>query len=400
MVVTRRQVRVSRWAVALALTAPACTHGATAPSGNVSVVVGRPMQPPNGAQISFYRQPVTLMLSNATTSAPGTPISHHVEVAVDDTFATIVQTKNVTQDGSGPTTVTLSSLNDSTTYFWRVRTTAGTSVGPFSSVFRFAIGPRVVLQTPALVAPPANSVQPKRPTFIVSNAGRTGPAGRLQYRFEIASDVSFNSPLAAGIVPEDPERTSFALTSDLPAMAVLYWRVQARDPESSVASEYAPSQAFAVIGPDDGVYPYELLLTVPPSCVYRYLGNESGQYPFSGTLRVSGPHVTFEQLRPGAYEQNLTVDLARTGDRLSGSIGTSTFGSGLGTASTTNGFEVGLWADASTGLPAQFDALATFGADQLRAAFDATVAVWTFPFGDGGGRCTARGFQWSLRPRR
>lgn len=82
----------------------------------------QPQLPPNGAAISFYRQPLVLTVAPAVASVSDAPLTVRVEVAADDQFEHIAQTKEAKQAGNAATRVTLEPLPESTTWFWRART--------------------------------------------------------------------------------------------------------------------------------------------------------------------------------------------------------------------------------------------------------------------------------------
>ena len=270
------------------VTAVACSQPATAPAGSVSLVTARPASPANGIRISSYMQPVTLVVTNAKTSTIGSTVTDHVEVATDEAFTNVVQTQDVIQDGTGETKVTLAPLNDSTMYFWRVRSSAGTTVGPFSAISTFAI---------------------------------------------------------AG----------------------------------------------------DGRFPSRLVLHTPAACHGSpVFGSPSDEYAFDGELTVSGGQLRFQQPQPGTYQHTLVVAIIRVGDRISGTIGTGDHA--FGTASATNGFEIGLWTRTNTYDAAVFSGGVSSPSQQLTATFDANVAIWN-QFGDGGASCASgTGFSWVLTP--
>jgi hypothetical protein len=361
-------------------------------------VAAQPASPANGTQLSFYKQPVTLVVANAKTSTIGGAVIDHIEVAIDDAFTTVVQTKDATQDNAGETRVTLAPLNDASTYFWRVRASAGTTIGPLSRTAKFAIGPKVTIQAPFPIEPAESSFQNKRPTLTVSNAVRAGPVGRLDYRFEIGTDSTFSGTVVAGSVSEGDRRTSFTLSVDLASGTIFYWRVQVRDAETGVRSPYATPRTFVTVAPEDGRFLYRLVLDTPASChLPPGFGSPSDEYAYDGELTVSGGQLRFQQPQPGTYQHNLMVDIMRIGDQISGTIGTGSFGLvTFATARATNGVEIGLWSRRSTVDGALFSGRAVFPS-QLTATFDADVRIWN-SFGDGGGLCAGSGFIWLLTP--
>ena len=217
-------------AAALTLTVAACGS----PSGpGTSLVAAQPTGPSNNSTFSFYSQPVTLTVTTGVATGGATPAST-IEVATDAAFTMLVTTKPL---APGQTSITLDHLAAATTYYWRVKTTAGDSPGAASSSQSFSIGPLLVIQPPVSVQPLSGSFTHKRPTFTVANATRMGPPATLTYRFEIASDSGFSSVPASGTVAEGPNQTSFTAPSDLSPGETLYWRVRATDASTTVVSK-------------------------------------------------------------------------------------------------------------------------------------------------------------------
>src|SRR6266849_2674591 len=85
-----------------------------------TVASARPVSPPNGAQVPYYRQPVTLLVTNGIATGV-TSLTDSFEVATDAVFSDKVVTKDVPQDPNGQTAVVLNPL-PSRDYYWRVRT--------------------------------------------------------------------------------------------------------------------------------------------------------------------------------------------------------------------------------------------------------------------------------------
>jgi hypothetical protein len=216
------------------------------PAGSVTVTTAGPISPANGAQIANVAQPVTLSINNAMVTDTSAGVTYTFEVASDSGFATKVQTKEVPQAGGTQTTVKLDTLPAGKDYFWHVRTTSGDTVGTFTSPTKFTIGPAVVIQAP-VVALPANAATAVRlrPTLTVNNAARTGPAGSLVYRFDVASSNSFGAIIASASVPEgDNGQTSFTLPSELGITTQYFWRVQVTDAANNVTSPFSNTASF------------------------------------------------------------------------------------------------------------------------------------------------------------
>jgi hypothetical protein len=201
------------------------------------------MTPSNGAQIPAQGQPVTLVVLNASGSAAGT--TYTFEVASDIGFATRVQTRDGVSAGiTGQTSTQLDPLPAQKDYYWRARAQAPGSPGTFSDPFKFTIGGVITLGAPLPIGPLANAETTSRPALRVSNVSRTGPAGPISYRFEIARDSGFTSLVVTGTNSEGVNETGFIPTVDLPTRASLFWRAFAIDAANAVASPSSTVQSF------------------------------------------------------------------------------------------------------------------------------------------------------------
>jgi hypothetical protein len=108
----------------------------------------------------------------------------------------------------------------------------------------------VVLNAPVLVAPADGTVATSWPTFTVNNSTRSGPAGNLVYRFDIATGSDFATITITSSVPEGAGQTSYTPTAAFPAdQTTLYWRVTAIDSANSVQSPASSSQSVRFSNP-------------------------------------------------------------------------------------------------------------------------------------------------------
>ena len=213
-------------------------------SATASVTTPRPLTPVTGAAIANLAQPVTLAVLNAIVTKPG-GTTYTFEVATDAAFASKVQTKDGVVEGAGTqTTVALSVLAPAQDYYWRARATAGGTVGVFSNVFKFTIGPAISINAPVPISPIGGAGTGARPALRVTNATRTGPAGPISYRFEVSASSTFASIIATATVPEGVNETGFIPTADLPIQATLFWRVTAIDPANNISSPATAAQSF------------------------------------------------------------------------------------------------------------------------------------------------------------
>jgi hypothetical protein len=221
--------------------AAACSKSPTAPA--TPPAAPGLMAPSNGAQIPAQGQPVTLVVLNAAGSAAGT--TYTFEVASDIAFTTRVQTRDGVSAGiSGQTSTQLDPLPAQKDYYWRARAQAPGATGTFSDPFKFTIGGAITLGAPLPIGPLTNAETTSRPALRVSNVSRTGPAGPISYRFDIARDSGFTSLVVSGTNSEGVNETGFIPTNDLPTRAPLFWRAFAVDPANAVTSPSSTVQSF------------------------------------------------------------------------------------------------------------------------------------------------------------
>ncbi len=167
--------------------------------------------PPASPRITFPENeeeglPVNLTLQwEATEEATG----YHVQVCGNNSYTTIV-----VEDSTAATEYSISALDTSKTYFWRVRA-YHTSAGPWSeSDFRTAGLPVApILISPANEAP----VENLNPTLKWASL-----IGATSYTVEIATDTLFKQTLSSKSV----EATSWT-TNDLLSNTTYFWRVSA-----------------------------------------------------------------------------------------------------------------------------------------------------------------------------
>jgi hypothetical protein len=292
--------------------------GCTSPNApGTSLVAFRPTSPSNGTTFSYYSQPVTLVIASGV--ATGGTLTSTVEVAIDAAFASIITTQTASSEASGRITIALDHLSPETTYYWRVKTSAGDNRGTVSSTQTFRIGPLLVIQAPTPIQPLADTFPQKRPTFTVANATHTGPDATLTYRFDIATDSAFTNVVTSGSAPEGVSQTSFIPGVDLTSGATYYWRARATDATKGATGGYSSPQPFTTVFPDDGIYRYILVVNVlPPGC--------NAPWTFDDALSVNGNTLRFHA--PGyGISPGMTLTLQRSGNQLSGTLaGYATFG--------------------------------------------------------------------------
>jgi hypothetical protein len=200
--------------------------------------------PANGAQIANLAQPVTLTIANATTTDSTALVTYTYEVATDSGFTNKVVSQDVPQSPGSQTSLKLNPLAAGQMYVWHVKTTAGASVSPFSGMLSFTIGPAIVIQAP-VAASPANgsTTTTNKPTVTFTNSVRTGPAGTITYRVEIATDSGFANIVASATVAEGTNTTSFAPSSPLADKTIYYWHAKATD-TNNISSAFSTTASF------------------------------------------------------------------------------------------------------------------------------------------------------------
>lgn len=250
-----RVLRAWMWPSVVVLTCcagVACDKAPLSPSGAITVTVAAPASPANGALFANLAQPVTLTITNATTTDVNVSVIYTFDVATDSGFTNKVVTKDVPQ-GTGQTSLTLDTLPAGTTYYWRARATAGDMVGTYSGPRSFAIGPAITLQAPASAAPASGStVTTARPTLTIANASHTGPVSTITYRFDIATDATFATVVASSAVTETLTYTSFTPPAALAYRTTYYWRARATDSGSSISGGYSSTATFVTPADPNG----------------------------------------------------------------------------------------------------------------------------------------------------
>jgi hypothetical protein len=240
----KRYLSVWVWSTVVLTMAVACEkQNPVGPS--VALTTPQVVAPTNAQQFKFAEQPVTLTVKNAATVGTSA-VTYSFQVASDSGFANLLYTKDgVTGGANGQTSMTISMLPGSQSFFWRARAVSGSVVGPFTPAGGFGIGPQVVLQTPLLTGPgQSQTLTTSTVVLTVNNIGRSGPAGPISYRFDLSGSSSFGSLLFTSTVAEQPGgQTSVTVTTALPN-GTYYWRVQASDPSDGIVTGYSAVATF------------------------------------------------------------------------------------------------------------------------------------------------------------
>ena len=214
------------------------------PIPGVAISAPKALEPIAGSKIPIDKQPVTLMIENASSSGVR-PVSYVFEIATDANFTNKVYSRDGVSPGDGGrTSLRLPDpLATGRTYFWRTRAEDGANTGPYASAAAFDVFTPIVIDVPILIAPGANAtVENLRPSFTVTNAERSGPVGAISYLIEVADGDAFTNKIAAWTASEQPTQTVFNLSTDLTYDKVYYWHVRAFDP--TTAGPWSTNRAF------------------------------------------------------------------------------------------------------------------------------------------------------------
>jgi hypothetical protein len=239
-----------------AASAPAVTSSASVAGTDPLVVVmstgsiaaPRPVSPAANLILRYVDQPVTLVVQNAVTTKVGGN-TYTFEVAGDAGFAGIVQTKDGIAEGSGQTSVKLDALAGGKDYYWHARAQGNGTTGVYGPVFKFTVGPAIVINAPAPIAPLNGATTTPRPALRVTNAARSGPAGPITYKFEVSTSATFSSIVLSVITPEGINETGYIPTVNLPTGVALYWRATAMDATNGISSTPSAVQSFIAANP-------------------------------------------------------------------------------------------------------------------------------------------------------
>jgi hypothetical protein len=99
---------------------------------STSIASAQPVSPTTGTQVSYYSQPVTIVIANGVATGNTLP-STIIELATDAAFTKIVTTKAASLDAASRVSISVDHLSPATTYYWRAKTSAGDNLGIYSS---------------------------------------------------------------------------------------------------------------------------------------------------------------------------------------------------------------------------------------------------------------------------
>jgi hypothetical protein len=214
------------------------------PIPGVEISAPKIIEPPNGMQVPVDKQPLTLLIENASSNGPR-PLSYAFEIAIDSNFNNKVFTRgSITPTDGARTSLRLpDTLATGRTYFWRSRAEDGANSGPYSATTSFNVFTPIVIEAPPLLTPGSNaSVSTLRPRVSVSNSARSGPVGPITYTIEMSLNFEFTAKVAIWNFTEQPNQSSFDVPVDLAFGTVYYWHVRGSD--ASTTSPWSNTLAF------------------------------------------------------------------------------------------------------------------------------------------------------------
>ncbi len=222
------------------------------PIPGVNISAPKIVDPQGGTRIAFDKQPITLMVENASTNGVR-PLYYNFEIATDAAFANKVFTREKIAPGEGRTSLRLpDALATGRTYYWRAQAADGANSGALTAATQFDVYTPIVIEAPAPISPSENStVASTRPTFTIANAARSGPVGAVSYLIEISDSFGFITKAASWTAPEQAARTTLQPAADLAPNKTFYWHVRAFD--STTTGPW--SRPIAFVTPDTVILP-------------------------------------------------------------------------------------------------------------------------------------------------
>jgi hypothetical protein len=217
------------------------------PIPGVNITPPKPLEPGNGWKLKGDKQPVTLLLENASSNGVR-PLSYVFEIATDAAFGSKVFSKSGVAPGQGGrTSLQLSnSLTTGRTYYWRARAEDGANTGAFSNPVAFVLLEKVSIDRPVPLSPVRGETVGTVTELRFKNAPRSGPVGAISYSLEVSRNDGFTSVVWRGGTGERGGESS-ATTGGLPASATLFWRVRASDPENQ--GPWSSTASFVTAAP-------------------------------------------------------------------------------------------------------------------------------------------------------
>jgi hypothetical protein len=213
------------------------------PIAGVEITAPKPLEPGQGWEVQADKQPITLLIENASTSGVR-PLSYRVEVASDSGFQSVLFTRDGVNPGEGGrTSLRLpDALATGRTYHWRARAQDGANTGPYSSAVAFNVLQPVTIQAPVPRSPTGGTtVSTNPPTLVFANSVRTGPAGAITYTVQVSKNETFTSVVFQEQAGEQSGETRVTPPS-LEDSMTFFWRVRASN--GTVTSDWSRTATF------------------------------------------------------------------------------------------------------------------------------------------------------------
>lgn len=206
------------------------------PLPGVNITPPRLLEPGQGWEFENAKQPITLLIENASSNGPR-PLLYEFDVAADKNFTNKVFTQtNVPQGPNGRTSLKLpQKLASGRTYYWRAKAVDGANQSTYASAVSFQVVIPVVIKAPDPISPLGGAtVTTSNPLFRFRSADISGPAGRVTYRLEVSRDNAFTRKLKTVTFGAQSGGTQqVRANATLPAAQNIYWRVRASDPKTT-----------------------------------------------------------------------------------------------------------------------------------------------------------------------
>ncbi len=203
--------------------------------------------PANGATVTT-RQP-SLVCGNVT-DPEGSPVTYHFQVSAVSNFATVAsEASNIVQGAGGTTTWQVAvQLNNTTTYYWRARSSDGVNASAWSASRSFFVSAAVANNpptTPSLNSPANSSnVTTVTPQLRVNNS--TDPEGNtITYQFDVYDSNQVVLLAQSPMVAQGSGTTAWTVTPNLVNGVRYKWRARAYDGQAW--SNYMTTAEFRVL---------------------------------------------------------------------------------------------------------------------------------------------------------
>jgi hypothetical protein len=213
------------------------------PIPGVNITAPKPLEPGQGWQVQADKQPITLLLENASSNGVR-PLSYLFEIASDSGFQSVIFTRDGIHPGdAGRTSLKLADkLATGRTYYWRARAQDGANTGPYSAGVSFQVLQPVSIDAPELLSPiDGATVATNPPTLVFRNSSRTGPAGSISYRIQVSKNDSFTAIVYDERAGEGSGETRVT-TNSLEDSTRFFWRVKASD--GKFESDWSHTETF------------------------------------------------------------------------------------------------------------------------------------------------------------